>query len=77
MRDQEEIDYYCGMLSADPKAEQWGWLKDRYGVSWQIVPTVLDKMIQDQDRRIVAQVTEAFLEMKKFDNEALEKAYNG
>ena len=58
---QEEIDYHWGMLSADPKAEQCGWLKDRYGVSWQIVPTVLDKMLRDQDRRKVAQVTEASL----------------
>lgn len=74
---QEEIDYYWGKLSADPKAEQCGWLKHRYGVSWQIVPTVLDKMLRDQDKRIVAQVTEAFLETKKFDIEALEKAYNG
>lgn len=74
---QEEIDYHWGKLSADPKAEQCGWLKDRYGVSWQIVPTVLDKMIRDQDKRIVAQVTEAFLETKKFDIETLEKAYNG
>ena len=73
---QEEIDYYLGKLSADPKAEQCGWLKDRYVVSWQIVPTVLDKMLRDQDRRIVAQVTEAFPKMKKFDIEALEKAYN-
>ena len=74
---QEEIDYYWGKLSADPKAEQCGWLKDRYGVSWKIVPTVLDKMLRGQDKRIVAQVTEAFLERKKFDIEALEKACNG
>ena len=74
---QEEIDYYWGKLSADPKAEQCGWLKDRYEVSWQIVPAVLDKMLRDQDRRKVAQVTEAFLEMKKFDIESLEKACNG
>ena len=74
---QEEIDYYLGKLSADPKAEQCGWLKDRYGVSWKIVPTVLDKMLRDQDKRKVAQVTEAFLEMKKLDIESLEKACSG
>ena len=74
---QEEIDYYWGKLSADPKAEQCGWLKDRYEVSWKIVPTVLDKMLRDQDKRKVAQVTEAFLEMKKFDIEALEKPITG
>ena len=45
---QDEIDYYWERLSADPQAEQCGWLKDRYGVSWQIVPTILDQMLRDQ-----------------------------
>ncbi len=74
---QEEIDYYWGKLSADPKAEQCGWLKDRYGLSWQIVPTALPKMLQDKDPRKVARVTEAFLQMKKFDIKTLERAYAG
>ena len=74
---QEEIDYYWGKLSADPKAEQCGWLKDKYGLSWQIVPTVLPKMLQDQDPRKVARVTEAFLQMKKFDIKTIERAYAG
>ena len=74
---QDEIDYYWGHLSADPQAEQCGWLKDRYGVSWQIVPTILDQMLSDQDREKVARVTEAFLKMKKFDIEALVRAYKG
>ncbi len=74
---QDEIDYYWGRLSADPQAEQCGWLKDRYGVSWQIVPTILEQMLQDQDGEKVARVTEAFLKMKKFDIEALARAYKG
>jgi predicted 3-demethylubiquinone-9 3-methyltransferase (glyoxalase superfamily) len=74
---QVEVDYYWGKLSADPKAEQCGWLKDRYGLSWQIVPTVMAKMLLDKDERKVARVTEAFLRMKKFDIAALERAFEG
>ena len=74
---QEEIDYYWGKLSADPKAEQCGWLKDRYGVSWQIVPNVMEEMLRTKDRAKLARVTEAFLKMKKFDIEVLKKAYEG
>ena len=72
---QEEIDYYWGKLSAVPAAEQCGWLKDRYGLSWQIVPTVMDEMLKANDRKKVARVTEALLKMKKFDIEALKQAY--
>src|SRR5437773_3022094 len=72
---QEEIDYYWGKLSAVPAAEQCGWLKDRYGLSWQIVPTVMDEMLKAKDRKKVARVTEAFLKMKKFDIEALKQVY--
>ncbi len=74
---QEEIDYYWGKLSADPKAEQCGWLKDKYGVSWQIVPTIMDEMLKDKDEEKLARVTEAFLKMKKFDIKVLKKAYKG
>ena len=74
---QDEIDYYWERLSADPQAEQCGWLKDRYGVSWQIVPTILEQMLRDQDGEKVARVTEAFLKMKKVDIEALVRAYKG
>ncbi len=74
---QKEIDYFWEKLSADPKAEQCGWLKDKYGLSWQIVPTALPKMLQDKDARKVARVTEAFLKMKKFDIAALKRAYKG
>jgi predicted 3-demethylubiquinone-9 3-methyltransferase (glyoxalase superfamily) len=74
---QEEVDYYWGKLSADPKAEQCGWLKDKYGLSWQVVPTLMDEMLKDNDKKRMARVTEAFLKMKKFDIEALKKAYEG
>jgi predicted 3-demethylubiquinone-9 3-methyltransferase (glyoxalase superfamily) len=74
---QKQIDYYWGKLSADPKAEQCGWLKDKYGLSWQIVPTVMDQMLPDHDKKKIARVTEAFLKMKKFDIAALERAYEG
>jgi predicted 3-demethylubiquinone-9 3-methyltransferase (glyoxalase superfamily) len=74
---QSDIDYYWGRLSADLQAEQCGWLKDRFGVSWQIVPAILDEMLLDQDGESVERVTEAFLKMKKFDIEALVRAYRG
>lgn len=74
---QEEIDYFWEKLSAVPAAEQCGWLKDKYGLSWQIVPTAMDKMMQDRDRERLARVTQAFLKMKKFDLAALQRAYDG
>lgn len=74
---QEEIDYYWEKLSADPKAEQCGWLKDRYGLSWQIVPSVIGKMMGDKDETKRARVTAAFLKMKKFDIAVLKAAYEG
>lgn len=75
--DQDEIDYYWAKLSAVPEAEQCGWLKDKYGLSWQIVPTVMEEMLQSRDEKKIARVTEAFLKMKKFDIEALKNAYKG
>lgn len=72
---QEEIDYYWEKLSAFPEAEQCGWLKDRYGFSWQIVPSIMNDMMQNKDAAKLAQVTEAFLKMKKFDIAELIKAY--
>jgi len=74
---QEEIDYYWNKLSADPKAEICGWLKDKYGFSWQVVPNAMDRMMQSGDEKAMARVTEAFLKMKKFDIAALEEAYRG
>ena len=76
-RTQEEIDCYWQKLSAVPSAEQCGWLKDRYGVSWQIVPTIMNDMLNDKDPKRIARVTEAFLAMKKFDIAALEAAFAG
>ncbi len=74
---QEEIDYYWGKLSYVPESEQCGWLKDKYGLSWQIVPTAMDRMMKDKDEKKIARLTEAFLKMKKFDIKALEQAYEG
>lgn len=74
---QEEIDYYWNKLSAVPEAEQCGWLKDTFGVSWQVEPTVLGEMMSDPDPEKVAQVTQAFLKMKKLDIEELKKMYRG
>jgi predicted 3-demethylubiquinone-9 3-methyltransferase (glyoxalase superfamily) len=74
---QEEVDFYWEKLSAVPEAEQCGWLKDRYGVSWQIVPTALNEMMSSGTPEQVARVTQAFLPMKKLDVAALRKAYAG
>ena len=71
---QQEIDYYWEKLSAVPEAEQCGWLKDKYGVSWQIVPTVMYAMMTSGDKEKIARVTQAFLKMKKFDIKKLEEA---
>lgn len=71
---QEEIDYFWEKLSADPKAEQCGWLKDKYGVSWQVVPTALGELMGSGDPAKTARVTQAFLKMKKFDIAALRRA---
>ncbi len=76
---QAEIDRYWEALGrdGDPKAQQCGWLKDAFGVSWQVVPVALTRMLQDPDRKKVERVTNAFLEMKKFDIAALERALGG
>lgn len=74
---QEEIDYFWGQLSAVPESEQCGWVKDRYGLSWQIVPSRMDEMMQAGDADAMKRVTVAFLQMKKFDLAALEKAFRG
>lgn len=74
---QQEIDYYWEKLSAVPEAEQCGWLKDKFGVSWQVSPTAMNKMMAEGTREQVDRVTQAFLKMKKFDIAALEAAYRG
>lgn len=72
---QEEIDYYWEKLSADPEAEQCGWLKDKFGFSWQITPSVMNDLLKDQDPEKLARVTQSFLAMKKFDIAKLKEAY--
>lgn len=72
--DQAEVDYFWDRLSADPAAEQCGWLKDRFGVSWQVIPSVLYELMQDKDRRRAERVMTAMLQMKKLDIRGLEKA---
>jgi predicted 3-demethylubiquinone-9 3-methyltransferase (glyoxalase superfamily) len=72
---QKEIDYYWGKLSAYSEAEQCGWLKDKYGLSWQIVPNLMDEMLKDNDTKRIERVTEAFLQMKKLDIAKLKEAY--
>jgi predicted 3-demethylubiquinone-9 3-methyltransferase (glyoxalase superfamily) len=74
--DQAEVDYYWdSLLSGGGEEVACGWLKDRYGLRWQIVPTRFFEMIQDQDR--AARVTQAMFEMTKLDIAALERAYAG
>jgi len=75
---QEEVDHYWEKLSegGDEKAQQCGWLKDKYGVSWQIVPTALGKMLADKEANKTERVMTALLQMKKIDIETLEHAYN-
>ncbi len=74
---QEEVDIFWEKLSAGGKTGQCGWLEDRYGVSWQIVPTALGEMMQDKDPEKVTRVTKAMLQMKKLDIEELVRAYHG
>ena len=76
---QEEVDHYWEKLSAggDEKAQQCGWLKDKYGVSWQIVPGVLVEMITDPDSAKSQRVMGAMLQMKKIDIDGLRRAYAG
>lgn len=76
-KNQEEIDYYWEKLSAVPESEQCGWLKDKFGVSWQITPEVLDELMGSKDPEQVKRVTESFLKMKKFDIAELERAAKG
>lgn len=73
--DQKEIDDYWEKLSAVPEAEQCGWLKDKYGLSWQIVPVGMDEMMREGTKEQIARLTQAFLSMKKFNLAELRKAY--
>jgi predicted 3-demethylubiquinone-9 3-methyltransferase (glyoxalase superfamily) len=76
---QEEVDYYWDRLSegGDEQAQQCGWLKDKYGVSWQIVPTVLSELVGDPDSAKSQRAMKAMLQMKKLEIDALQRAYEG
>jgi predicted 3-demethylubiquinone-9 3-methyltransferase (glyoxalase superfamily) len=76
---QKEVDYYWVKLSegGDERAQQCGWLKDKYGVSWQVVPTVLTEMISDPDSEKSGRAMEAMLQMKELDIDELKRAYAG
>jgi predicted 3-demethylubiquinone-9 3-methyltransferase (glyoxalase superfamily) len=74
-KDQAEVDELWEKLSADPEAEQCGWLKDKFGVSWQIVPSRLNELMNDPDREKASRVMQAMLQMKKLDVQKLEEAY--
>ena len=78
-RTQEEIDDYWNKLSAggDKNAQQCGWLKDKYGLSWQVVPTVLGEMMSDPDKEKAGRAMQALLQMKKLDIAELERAFEG
>lgn len=75
----DEVDYYWEKLNqgGDPKAQQCGWLKDKYGISWQVVPTELYMMLDDEDNERVKRVTKVMLQMKKLDLDELREAYDG
>lgn len=76
-KDQEEIDYYWDKLSANSEAEQCGWIKDKFGVSWQVVPENMEEILFEGTTDEKQRVTQAFLQMKKFDIAELEKARLG
>jgi predicted 3-demethylubiquinone-9 3-methyltransferase (glyoxalase superfamily) len=78
-QNQQEVDHYWNKLSqgGDPSAQQCGWLKDKFGVSWQVVPTPLLEMLTDSDREKADRTMEAMLQMKKLDIAELERAYDG
>lgn len=76
--DQKEVDYYWEKLTSGGGQEgPCGWLKDKFGLSWQVAPVVLLDMLMDPDASKSQRVTKAFLQMKKFDIEALKRAYDG
>lgn len=76
---REEVDYYWEKLSegGDEKSQQCGWLKDKFGASWQIIPSILPKMMSDADPKKSGRVMEAMLRMKKIDIDELARAYAG
>lgn len=73
---QEEVDYFWEKLSAGGTPSQCGWLKDKFGVSWQIIPTILGKLLGDKDAAKAARVMQAMLQMTKIDSKILQQAYD-
>ena|ERR1700731_3488689 len=73
---QEEVDYFWSKLSAGGEESQCGWLKDKFGLSWQVVPTVLIEMLKDKDAAKAKRVTKALMQMGKIDIPTLKKAYD-
>jgi predicted 3-demethylubiquinone-9 3-methyltransferase (glyoxalase superfamily) len=76
-KDQAEVDYYWGRLSEGGREVACGWLKDRFGLSWQVVPTQLFEFLSSGDAARTERVTDAFMQMKKFDIEQLRRAFEG
>lgn len=74
---QEEVDHYWGALSAAPLAEQCGWVKDKFGLSWQIVPVAMMEMFKDPDTVKSQRAMQAMMQMKKLDIAQLQRAFNG
>lgn len=76
---QEEIDYYWDKLTegGDKKAQQCGWLKDKFGLSWQVTPTAMQRMLMSRDRAQADRVMHVMMQMKKLDLKALQDAYDG
>lgn len=75
--DQAEVDYYWDRLSEEGETQQCGWLKDKFGLSWQIVPTALGKLMGDSDPEKAGRVMQAMLKMIKIDIAGLQQAYDG
>jgi predicted 3-demethylubiquinone-9 3-methyltransferase (glyoxalase superfamily) len=74
---QDEVDFFWSKLSGGGEESQCGWLKDKYGLSWQVVPTVLIEMLKDRDPAKAHRVTKALMEMGKIDIPTLQRAYDG
>lgn len=75
--DQAEVDYYWDKLSAVPQAEQCGWCKDKFGVSWQIIPTRMGELLSDPDKEKSGRAMQAMMAMHKIDIAKLERAFAG
>ena len=76
-KDQAEVDWYWDKLSAGGQVVECGWLTDKYGISWQIVPEILGTLMSDPDRQKADRAMQALLKMKKLDVSLLQKAFNG